>query len=72
MPTAVKNKTISIYIEGVFYGVRIHPAIHMPKGGVVANEKAQVLNEKDEVVPTLYAAGELTSTSAAYAGAVIW
>ena len=32
--------------EGPYYGVRVEPANHMTKGGVVANEKAQVLYER--------------------------
>ncbi len=71
-PFREKLFTEPFQMEGPFYGARVQSAIHMTKGGVVANEKAQVLNENDEVVPNLYAAGEVTSTSAAYAGAVIW
>lgn len=58
--------------SGPVYGVQVEPAIHMTRGGVVANENAQVLTEDGEVVPNLYAAGEVTATSSSYAGAVIW
>ncbi|MEG1450457.1 MAG: FAD-binding protein, partial [Cetobacterium sp.] len=47
-------------------------AIHMTKGGVVADENTQVLNDKGEKVKGLYAAGEVTSTSAAYSAAVVF
>lgn len=57
---------------GPYYGVQIESAIHMTKGGVLANEKAEVLNTNKEVVVGLYAAGEVTDTSAAYSGAVVF
>ena len=44
----------------------------MTRGGVVANEKAQVLTNDGEVVEGLYAAGEVTATSQAYSAAVIF
>ena len=44
----------------------------MTKGGVVANENAEVINNNDEVVEGLYAAGEVTSTSGAYSAAVVF
>ena len=59
-------------MNGPFYGARVEPAIHMTKGGVVANESAQILTEAGEPVPNLYGAGEVTATSAAFAGSVIW
>lgn len=58
--------------EGPFYGVPIESAIHMTKGGVVANEKAQIINNSDEPVEGLYAAGEVTDTSGAYSASVIF
>ncbi|WP_297281416.1 FAD-binding protein [uncultured Anaerococcus sp.] len=54
------------------YYVKVTPAIHMTKGGIVANEKAQVLDENDEVIDGLYAAGEVTDTSGAYSAAIIF
>lgn len=57
---------------GPYYGVQVESAIHMTKGGVLANEKAEVLNTNKEVVVGLYAAGEVTDTSAAYSGAVVF
>lgn len=59
-------------LEGPYYGVQVESAIHMTKGGVSANEKTEVLNTNKEVVEGLYAAGEVTNTSAAYSGAVVF
>lgn len=58
--------------EGPYYGVQVESAIHMTKGGVVADEKAQVLNNDGQVVKGLYAAGEVTNTSGAYSAAVVF
>ena len=44
----------------------------MTRGGVVANEKAQVLDNDGNVVEGLYAAGEVTATSQAYSAAVVF
>ena len=57
---------------GPFYGVQIESAVHMTKGGVAANEKAEVLNNNDKVVEGLYAAGEVAASSAAYSASVIF
>jgi len=56
--------------EGPYYGVRVEAANHMTKGGVVCNEKAQVLMADDTVVEGLYAAGECTWQSGAYSQSV--
>lgn len=58
--------------EGPYYGVRVEAANHMTKGGVVANEKAQVLYEDDTVVNGLYAAGEVTWQSGGYSQSVVF
>ena len=58
--------------EGPYYGVQVESAIHMTKGGVVANENAQVLMEDDSIVENLYAAGEVTCTSGAYSSSVVF
>ena len=42
-----------------FYATPRKPAIHHTMGGLKINPKAQVLNEKDQVIPGLYAAGEV-------------
>lgn len=44
----------------------------MTKGGVVANENAQVLNNDDTPVEGLYAAGEVTATTGAYSSSVVF
>lgn len=59
--------------NGPYYGVEVESAIHMTKGGVVANEKTQVINNDNEIVEGLYAAGEVTNTKiGAYSAAVIF
>ncbi|WEV38733.1 flavocytochrome c [Lactobacillus sp. ESL0680] len=42
-----------------FYATPRKPAIHHTMGGVKINPKAQVLNEQDQVIDGLYAAGEV-------------
>jgi urocanate reductase len=46
--------------EGPFYIVMATPAVHHTMGGVQINENAQVINTDGEVIPHLYAAGEVT------------
>lgn len=58
--------------QGPYYGVQVETAIHMTKGGVVADEKAQVINNEGNVVDGLYAAGEVVDTSGAYSASVIF
>lgn len=58
--------------EGPYYGAQVESAIHMTKGGVVANEKAQVINTDGNPVEGLYAAGEVTATTGAYSAAVVF
>lgn len=45
---------------GPYYAVEIEPAIHHTMGGLVINTRGQVMNENNEVIPNLYAAGEVT------------
>lgn len=59
-------------MTGPYYAVEVESAVHMTKGGVAANEKAEVLNENNKIVPGLYAAGEVTNSSAAYSAAVVF
>lgn len=61
-----------IDINGKLYCVKVTPALHMTKGGIVANEKAQVLDNDDNIIKGLYAAGEVTDTSGAYSSAIIF
>jgi fumarate reductase flavoprotein subunit len=46
--------------QASYYGILVTPGIHHTMGGVVINEKTEVLNEKGDVIPGLYAAGEVT------------
>ena len=43
-----------------YYAIKITPAVHHTMGGIVINPKAEVLNEKGEVISGLFAAGEVT------------
>jgi flavocytochrome c len=43
-----------------FYAIRLWPKVHYTMGGVLINEKAQVLNLWKEPIGGLYAAGEVT------------
>ena len=43
-----------------YYAVRISPGIHHCMGGVKINSNAEVLNTNGEVIPGLFAAGEVT------------
>jgi 3-oxosteroid 1-dehydrogenase len=45
-----------------FYAARVFPADVGTCGGVITNERAQVLNENDEVIEGLYATGNITAT----------
>ena len=68
----LKKSTESLQKKGPYYGAKVQSAIHMTKGGVVADERTQVVNTKGEKVKGLYAAGEVTNTSAAYSAAVVF
>lgn len=69
---SLKASTENLKKEGPYYGAKVQSAVHMTKGGVVADEKTRVLDNDGAVVKGLYAAGEVTSTSAAYSGAVVF
>ena len=58
--------------EGPYYGAEVESAVHMTKGGVVANEKSEVFFEDGSLVEGLYAAGEVVNTRAAYSGSVVF
>lgn len=45
---------------GPFYAIQIAPGIHHTMGGVKINTSAEVINTSGEVIPGLYAAGEVT------------
>jgi len=46
--------------EGPYYAVEVGPAIHHTMGGIKINPSAEVIDTKGNVVPGLYAAGEVT------------
>jgi succinate dehydrogenase/fumarate reductase flavoprotein subunit len=58
--------------EGPYYGVEVVSAVHMTLGGVVADENGQVLNNANEPVEGLYAAGEVTDVSGAFNAAILF
>ena len=47
-------------IQPPFYAVECAPAIHHTMGGLKINPQAEVQNSKDQTIPGLYAAGEVT------------
>lgn len=58
--------------EGPYYASKIESAVHMTKGGVSANEHAQILYEDGSVVDGLYGAGEVTWQSGGYSQSVVF
>lgn len=46
--------------KGPYYAAARVPTVHHTMGGVKINKEAQVINTKGEVIPGLYAAGEVT------------
>ncbi len=46
--------------KGPFYAIKIAPGIHHTMGGVKINTETQVINTDEQVIPGLYAAGEVT------------
>jgi len=47
-------------LEGPFYALTVQPGIHHTMGGLVINSATEVLTEKGEAIPGLFAAGEVT------------
>lgn len=45
---------------GPFYAVEVGPAVHHTMGGIKINADTEVLNKDGNVIPGLYAAGEVT------------
>lgn len=58
--------------EGPYYASKIESAVHMTKGGVSANEHAQILYEDGTAVDGLYGAGEVTWQSGGYSQSVVF
>ncbi|MNH26378.1 Urocanate reductase precursor [compost metagenome] len=46
--------------KGPYYIEKAVPSVHHTMGGLVIDEKTRVLNEKGEIIPGLFAAGEVT------------
>ncbi|MCQ2538347.1 MAG: flavocytochrome c [Lachnospiraceae bacterium] len=46
--------------QGDFYAVKIAPGIHHTMGGIKIDTQAQVIDTKGNVIPGLFAAGEIT------------
>lgn len=46
-------------IQGPFFAIHIAPAVHYTMGGVAINPQTQVLNENNQVIKGLFAAGEV-------------
>lgn len=46
--------------QAPYYAIKVAPGIHHTMGGLCINPNAQVLNEQGEIIPNLYAAGEVT------------
>jgi len=55
------TKVMIPLIEGPFYGLAQWPAVHHCMGGVRINAKAQVIDVFNQVIPNLFAAGEVGS-----------
>ncbi|MGL4981476.1 MAG: flavocytochrome c [Treponemataceae bacterium] len=43
-----------------FYAIKITPGVHHTMGGIKINTEAQVIDNNGDVIPSLYAAGEVT------------
>ena len=50
----------ALQMEGPFYACKRAPAVHHTMGGLKVNNKNQVVSEDGNVIPGLYAAGEVT------------
>ncbi|WP_240764957.1 flavocytochrome c [Paenibacillus dendritiformis] len=46
--------------QGKYYAIEVTPGIHHTMGGIVINTKSQVLDKDGNVIPNLFAAGEVT------------
>lgn len=51
--------------QGSYYAIEVTPGIHHTMGGIVINAKSQVLDKDGNVIPNLFAAGEVTGASMA-------
>lgn len=46
--------------KGPFYAILVTPAVHHTMGGIKIDSKTQVYNTKGQIIPGLFAAGEIT------------
>lgn len=61
-PGTKPNPALAPVAKGPFYATEIFPGDVGTAGGVVADEHARVLDQADEPIPGLYAAGNMTAT----------
>ena len=54
-----RSRMVSL-AKGPYYIEKAVPSVHHTMGGVVINDKTEVLNKDGKTIPGLYAAGELT------------
>ena len=47
-------------VKSPYYAVEVAPAVHHTMGGIKINTKSEVLNNSGDVIPGLFAAGEVT------------
>lgn len=71
-PIREEPSEFSIDTTGKLYGAQVESLQHMTKGGIVGNEKAEVLNNDGNVIPGLYVAGEASDTAGAYSASVVF
>lgn len=55
-----KRGTLTAFTDGPYYIMVSTPAIHHCMGGLKINTDAQVIDENGEIIPGLFAAGEVT------------
>lgn len=46
--------------QAPFYAIKVAPAVHYTMGGLAITPQTQVLNQQQQVIPGLFAAGEVT------------
>jgi fumarate reductase flavoprotein subunit len=46
--------------QAPFYAIKVQPGIHHTMGGIKINDNAEVINTDGDVIPGLFAAGEVT------------
>ena len=55
-----RGGSLASFTDGPFYLQRVVPSVHHTMGGIRIDTAAQVLNADGDVIPGLYAAGEVT------------